>query len=53
MLSKKKFFLEKGGWAGVLNLMWLCVPISVVWSLVLSWVWINLLPAPSDHLQEQ
>jgi len=58
-LSREAFRLacighkEKGGWAGVLNLMWLCVPISVVWSLVLSWVWINLLPAPPDHLQEQ
>ena len=58
-LSREAFRLAcighkgKTRWPEVLNLMWLCVPLSVLWSSVLGWLWINLLPSPPNELQQQ
>ena len=41
------------GWASMINLMWLCLPCCLLWSLGLGWVWAALLPAPAPHLLAQ
>ncbi|XP_023334103.1 protein RFT1 homolog isoform X2 [Eurytemora carolleeae] len=58
-LSREAFRLAclghrgKEGWDGVLNLMWCCVPLSIVWSTVLGWVWVNILSSPPEDLKQQ
>lgn len=37
-------------WAAVLNLVWLCLPVSVVIGLVMGYVWLFLLHAPDPLL---
>ena len=36
-----------------MNLMWLCVPVGVVWSSLLGWSWLYLLPLPPAELLAQ
>jgi len=58
-LSREAFRLAcighrgKTGWMGVINLMWLSVPLSLLWSALLGWVWIHLLQGPPERLQQQ
>ncbi|XP_059505657.1 protein RFT1 homolog isoform X2 [Stegostoma tigrinum] len=33
-------------WAQVINLLWLTVPLGVLWSLLLGWVWLHLVTTP-------
>ena len=42
-----------GSWQKTINLMWLTLPVSVLWSLVMWSVWTWLLPPPEPHLQPQ
>ncbi|XP_043569060.1 protein RFT1 homolog isoform X3 [Chiloscyllium plagiosum] len=37
-------------WAQVINLLWLTVPLGVLWSLLLGWVWLHLVTTPDPAL---
>ncbi|KAL1781217.1 RFT1-like [Sigmodon hispidus] len=37
-------------WSQTLNLLWLTVPLGVFWSLLLGWVWLQLLEVPDPNV---
>ncbi|XP_038667928.1 protein RFT1 homolog [Scyliorhinus canicula] len=37
-------------WAQVINLLWLTVPLGVVWALFLCWIWLQLVTIPDPAL---
>ncbi|XP_035308252.1 protein RFT1 homolog isoform X2 [Cricetulus griseus] len=37
-------------WSQTLNLLWLTVPLGVFWSLLLGWVWLQLLEVPDPDV---
>ncbi|CAG0889491.1 unnamed protein product [Darwinula stevensoni] len=39
-----------GKWQQVINILWLSVPLSVVCSIIIGWVWIHLLEAPGPEI---
>jgi len=41
------------GWSPVLNLIWLSVPVSIVTSVIMSYIWIHCLALPSQGLSDQ
>ncbi|XP_077605673.1 man(5)GlcNAc(2)-PP-dolichol translocation protein RFT1 [Crocuta crocuta] len=36
-------------WSQTFNLLWLTVPLGMFWSLLLGWVWLQLLEVPDPH----
>ena len=44
---------ETGDWQKTVNLLWLTVPASALWSAALGWAWCYWLPAPPPHLVDQ
>ena len=44
---------EAGNWQKTVNLMWLTLPVSALWSSMMGWVWISWLPAPPPELAAQ
>nr|XP_048277120.1 protein RFT1 homolog isoform X1 [Myodes glareolus] len=37
-------------WSQTLNLLWLTVPLGLLWSLLLGWVWLQLLEVPNPNV---
>ena len=44
---------EKGNLQKTVNLMWLTVPVSIVWSTVMGVIWSYYLPSPPPELESQ
>ncbi|XP_029455275.1 protein RFT1 homolog isoform X2 [Rhinatrema bivittatum] len=40
----------KKNWTQTVNLLWLCVPLGVLWALLLGWVWLHMLEVPDPVL---
>nr|XP_033781611.1 protein RFT1 homolog isoform X1 [Geotrypetes seraphini] len=40
----------KRNWTQTVNLLWLTVPLGVLWSLLLGWVWLHMLEGPDPAL---
>ena len=41
---------EAGNWQKTVNLMWLTLPVSALWSSMMGWVWISWLPLDNDEV---
>jgi len=45
--------VESGDWQKTVNLIWLTLPVSVLWSALMGWLWYSWLPPPPDELLPQ
>ncbi|XP_053324645.1 protein RFT1 homolog [Spea bombifrons] len=37
-------------WRQTINLIWLAVPLGICWSLILGWIWLNVLEVPDPEI---
>ena len=44
---------ENGDWKGTINLVWMCVPLGIIWSFIWGSFWIYQLELEDQELQKQ
>ena len=44
---------DSGNWQKTVNLMWLTLPLAMLWSSMMGWIWVTWLPSPPPELASQ